>query len=490
MEIAVTDQNHLAFVAESAISNVAPGMRRIKTVHFVGIGGIGMSGIAEVLVNLGYQVTGSDLSKNSSTERLSKLGVQITYSHIAENVADCDVVVASAAVSKHNVELETARLRRIPIVPRAEMLAELMRFKQGIAIAGTHGKTTTTSLIATLFAAANLDPTFVVGGKINSFGFNAKLGQGKYFIAEADESDASFLHLSPMISVVTNIDRDHMETYADDFNQLINTFLQFIHRLPFYGMAVLCIDDPAIRALLPRITRPYLTYGFSADADIRALEWKTTGQQTTFTVQMPGQQLPIAMKVNLSGQHNVLNSLAAIAVSLDANIPLTTIQDGLQQFKGVGRRFQVLGEYNIAGKQVTLLDDYGHHPREVQAVIDAVRCSWQGRRLVMIYQPHRYSRTKSLFEDFTVTLSNVDVLIMLDVYSAGEEQIPGVDSRTLCGSIRKRGLVDPIFVQDPQQLFSTLQGIVLDGDIILTQGAGDIGKIAKQVANQFADCVA
>jgi UDP-N-acetylmuramate--alanine ligase len=343
-------------------------------------------------------------------------------------------------------------------VPRAEMLAELMRFKQGIAIAGTHGKTTTTSLIATLFAAANLDPTFVVGGKINSFGFNAKLGQGKYFIAEADESDASFLHLSPMISVVTNIDRDHMETYADDFNQLVNTFLQFIHRLPFYGMAVLCIDDPAIRALLPRITRPYLTYGFAPDADVRALEWKTTGQQTTFTVQIPGQQLPIAMQVNLSGQHNVLNSLAAIAVSLDANIPLTTIQDGLRQFKGVGRRFQVLGEYNILGKQVTLLDDYGHHPREVQAVIDAVRCSWHGKRLVMIYQPHRYSRTKSLFEDFTVTLSNVDVLIMLDVYSAGEEQIPGVDSRTLCGSIRKRGLVDPIFVQDPQQLFTMLQG--------------------------------
>jgi UDP-N-acetylmuramate--alanine ligase len=463
-------------------------MRRIKSIHLVGIGGIGMSGIAEVLINLGYKVSGSDLSKNQCTERLASLGVNVTYSHIAENVADCDVVVVSAAIPKNNIELETARLRRIPIVPRAEMLAELMRFKQGIAIAGTHGKTTTTSLIATVFAAANLDPTFVVGGQVNSYGFNAKLGTGNYFIAEADESDASFLHLNPTICVVTNIDRDHMETYADDFAQLSKTFLEFIHRLPFYGLAVLCIDDPAVRELLPKIMRPYLTYGFSADADIKALNWQTDGQVTKFNLMIPGTAKPIPMQVNLSGKHNVLNALAAIAVALDADIPLEVIQQSLTTFKGVGRRFQILGEFNYSNKNITLLDDYGHHPREVQAVIDAVRGSWPGRRLVMIYQPHRFTRTKALFEDFASVLSNVDVLLMLDIYAAGEASISGVTSRNLCGSIRNRGQVDPIFVADPQQLFHILQGVINDGDILLTQGAGDIGKIAKQLAHNFEEC--
>lgn len=466
------------------------GMRRIKTIHFIGIGGVGMSGIAEVLANLGYTVTGSDLQKNSSTERLTNLGIKVTYSHIAENVADCDVVVVSTAVPKHNVELETAKLRRIPIVQRAAMLAELMRFKQGIAVAGTHGKTTTTSLIATVFAMAKLDPTFVVGGKVNSFGFNAKHGQGKYFIAEADESDASFLHLSPMVCVVTNIDRDHMETYDDDFNKLTATFLEFIHRIPFYGLAVLCIDDPAVRKLLPQISRPYITYGFSPDADIKALSWEIKGRQTDFTVQIPGFAEPIAMQVNLSGKHNVLNSLAAIAVALDANIPMACIKDSLMQFKGVGRRFEVLGEYDLDGKKIILMDDYGHHPSEVKAVIDAIRGSWPGQRLVMVYQPHRYSRTKALFEDFASTLSEVDVLLMLDVYSAGEDSIPGVDSRALCGNIRQRGMVDPIFVEDPAQLLNTLHGIVQDGDIVLTQGAGNIGKIAKQLAHEFVECIA
>lgn len=464
-------------------------MRRIKTIHFIGIGGVGMSGIAEVLVNLGYIVTGSDLQKNSCTERLSSLGIKVTYSHIAENVADCDVVVVSTAVPKYNVELETARLRRIPIVPRAEMLAELMRFKHGIAVAGTHGKTTTTSLLATVFATAKMDPTFVVGGRVNSFGFNAKHGQGKYFIAEADESDASFLHLSPMVCVVTNIDRDHMETYGDDFNQLTDAFLEFIHRIPFYGLAVLCIDDPAIRKLLPQISRPYITYGYSPDADIRALEWKITGRHTNFMVQIPGFAEPQAMQLNLSGKHNVLNSLAVIAVALDANIPLESIQESLMSFKGVGRRFEVLGEFELEAKKITLIDDYGHHPSEVKAVIDAIRGSWPGQRLVMIYQPHRYSRTKALFEDFAATLSEVNVLLMLDVYSAGEESIPGVDSRTLCGNIRQRGFVDPIFIEEPQQLMATLSGIVQDGDIVLTQGAGNIGKIAKQLAQEFAECL-
>lgn len=465
-------------------------MRRIKTIHFIGIGGVGMSGIAEVLANLGYTVTGSDLQKNSSTERLTNLGINVAYSHISENVANCDAVVVSSAVPKNNVELETARMRRIPIVPRAEMLAELMRFKQGIAVAGTHGKTTTTSLIATLFATAKLDPTFVVGGKVNSFGFNAKLGQGKYFIAEADESDASFIHLSPMVSIVTNIDRDHMETYDDDFEKLNDTFLEFIHRLPFYGLAVLCIDDPAVRKLLPRITRPYITYGFSEDADIKALTWEVKGRQTDFTVQIPGHSEPIAMQVNLSGKHNVLNSLAAIAVALDANIPLSCIKESLMQFKGVGRRFEVLGEYDLDGKKIILMDDYGHHPSEVKAVIDAIRGSWPGQRLVMIYQPHRYSRTKSLFDDFAITLSEVDKLLMLDVYSAGEEIIPGVNSKALCGNIRQRGTVDPVYIDDPSQLMATLQSLVQDGDIVLTQGAGNIGKIAKELALEFVECLA
>lgn len=464
------------------------GMRRIKTIHFIGVGGVGMSGIAEVLANLGYTVTGSDLHKNSGTERLSNLGIKVAYSHIAENVADCDAVVVSTAVPANNIEVITARQRRIPIVPRAEMLAELMRFKQGIAIAGTHGKTTTTSLIATVFAAANLDPTFVVGGQVNSFGFNAKLGQGGYFIAEADESDASFLHLSPMISVVTNIDRDHMETYNNDFDLLAATFLEFIHRLPFYGLAVLCIDDPAVRDLLPEITRPYITYGFSDDADIKALSWRVESRVTHFTVQIPGYAEPVAMQVNLSGKHNVLNSLAALAVALEAEIPLACIQDSLAQFKGVGRRFEVLGEFCIDDKNFTLMDDYGHHPREVQAVIDAARGSWPGRRLVMIYQPHRYTRTKALFEDFALTLSQIDILIMLNIYSAGEPQIPGVDSRSLCGSIRQRGLVDPIFVEDSEQLAAVLQSVIQDGDIVITQGAGTIGKIAKQLAQQFSEC--
>ncbi len=463
-------------------------MRRIKSIHFIGIGGVGMSGIAEVLANLGYKVTGSDVHKSAYTERLTNLGIEIAYSHIAENVAHCDVVVVSTAISPHNIELETARMRRIPVVPRAEMLAELMRFKQGIAVAGTHGKTTTTSLLATIFAMAKLDPTFVVGGKVNSFGFNAKHGQGKYFIAEADESDASFLHLSPMVAVVTNIDRDHMETYGDDFSILNDAFVEFIHRIPFYGLAVLCIDDPAVRNILPRISRPYLTYGFSPDADIRALSWQIIGRQTNFTVQLPGITEPVAMQVNLSGKHNVLNSLAAIAVALDANISLTCIKDSLMQFKGVCRRFEVLGEYDIGNKRITLMDDYGHHPSEVKAVVDAIRGSWPGQRLVMIYQPHRYSRTKALFEDFAATLSEVDVLLLLEVYAAGEAPIAGIDSRALCGNIRQRGHVDPIFVEDPQQLLTTLKSIIQDGDIVLTQGAGNIGKIAKELAQELIEC--
>lgn len=467
------------------VSNLTTGMRRIKKIHLIGIGGTGMSGIAEVLFNLGYEVSGSDLQKNQSTERLAQIGVNVTYSHIAENVSACDAVVVSSAVPNNNVELDVARKRRIPVVPRAVMLAELMRFKQGIAIAGTHGKTTTTSLIATLFAHADLDPTFVVGGQVNSFGFNAKLGQGNYFIAEADESDASLLHLNPMISVVTNIDRDHMETYADDFSKLNDTFLEFIERLPFYGLAVLCIDDPAIRSLLPRITRPYLTYGFADDADIRAFNWEINGKKTKFTAKIPGTNEPIDFVINLLGKHNVLNALAAITVAVDAGISLQIIKEGLEQFKGVGRRLQLLGEFNIEGKNFSLIDDYGHHPREVHAVIEALRGSMPEQRIVMIYQPHRYTRTKALFEDFVVTLSNVDMLLMLDVYSAGEAPIAGADSKALCGSIRARGNIEPIFVENTNQLHTILQTVIRDGDIVITQGAGTIGKIARELVNCF-----
>lgn len=469
------------------VSKLTTGMRRIRRIHFVGVGGVGMSGIAEVMHNLGYEVSGSDLHKTAATERLTNLGITICYSHIALNVAECDAIVVSSAVSPDNIEVHTARKLRLPIVPRAVMLAELMRFKQGIAVAGTHGKTTTTSLLATIFAAADLDPTFVVGGQINSFGYNAKLGQGEYFIAEADESDASLLHLNPTISVVTNIDLDHMETYDNDFAKLCETFTQFIERLPFYGLCVICLDDPALRNLLPKITRPYLTYGFAEDADVRALDWQVKGRQTTFTLQTPSITEPTPMQVNLAGKHNVLNSLAAIAVALDSGISLPIIQEALSNFKGVGRRLQVLGEYNINGKQVTLVDDYGHHPREVQAVISALRGSWPGKRIVMIYQPHRYSRTKALFEDFAVTLSTVDVLIMLDVYAAGEKVIPGADSRALCGTIRSRGQLDPIFVPNAEDLFTTLQGVLSDQDVIITQGAGTIGKIARDLARGLVE---
>ena len=456
-------------------------MRRIRRIHLVGIGGVGMGGIAEVLMTLGYQVSGSDIQKNAMTERLTKLGIAITYSHILENVANCDAVVVSSAIDPNNIEVVAARKRRIPIVPRAEMLAELMRFKQGIAVAGTHGKTTTTSLIASLFAEANLDPTFVIGGQLNSLGSNAKLGRGEYFIAEADESDASFLHLNPVISVVTNIDREHLNSYDGDFERLKKTFINFIHQLPFYGLAVLCLDCPIIQDLLEKISRPYLTYGFHRAADVRVLTWNPQRGQSRFELLLPGEKTAVTAELNLPGKHNVLNALAAITTAIEAGISWPLIAKGLKLFQGIGRRMQVLGNFNFQGKQILLMDDYGHHPREVRAVIDSVRGGWPNNRLVMLYQPHRYSRTKELFEDFTSILSEVDALIMLEVYAAGEQPILGSDSRTLCGSIRKRGKVDPIFVEDTETMFSVMHGILQDGDILLTQGAGSIGKIAKEI---------
>lgn len=460
-------------------------MRRIQKIHFIGIGGAGMSGIAEVMLNMGYEVSGSELQKNAMTERLIELGATITFSHVPSNVAECDAVVLSSAIPEHNVELVTARKRRIPIVPRAEMLAELMRFRHGIAVAGTHGKTTTTSLIATIFAEAGLDPTFVVGGQLNSFGSHARLGKGDYFIAEADESDASFLHLMPMSAVVTNIDADHMSTYQDDFHQLKQAFQSFIHRLPFYGLAVVCIDDPMVKEWIPQISRPVMTYGFSETADVRISNWHQTESTSEFSVHYPGEPEAIQFALNIPGRHNVLNATAAIAIAKEAGIDFDVIRKGLTKFQGIGRRFQCLGHFQLSCGKVMLIDDYGHHPREVKAVIDAIRTGWPNQRIVMVYQPHRYTRTKALYEDFSSVLSEVDQLCLLDVYAAGEEPIGGADSRSLCGSIRNRGKLDPIFVSENQDLLPLLHNILQDGDILLMQGAGDIGKLAKLVAAEF-----
>ena len=461
-------------------------MRRIRKIHMIGIGGAGMGGIAEVLHNLNYEVTGSDLSKNAMTERLTKLGIKVTYAHVLENVETCDVVVVSSAIPKNNIELVIARKRKIPVVPRAEMLSELMRFKYGIAVAGTHGKTTTTSLISSIFAEAKLDPTFVIGGQLNSLGVNAKLGTGEYFIAEADESDASFFHLSPMMAVITNIDKDHLGTYNNDFSCLKKAFLDFLHQLPFYGLAAICFDDEGNQDILADVTRPVITYGFSELADVRAINLRQHQEKCYFDVILPGVAEPLPFQLNIPGKHNVLNALAAIIVASDVGIAIPAIQDGLLKFQGTGRRFQVLGRYNLEVGEVLLVDDYGHHPREVDAIINAARAGWPEKRLVMVYQPHRYSRTKALFDDFAATLSEVDVLLVLDVYSAGEEPIAGADSRDLCASIRSRGRVEPIFVADQDRLYDTLQSVLKDGDILLMQGAGSVSKLAHQLALQFA----
>ena len=456
-------------------------MRRIRHVHLVGIGGAGMGGIAEVLLNLGYKVSGSDPANNAMVQNLKALGIPVVHRHDATQVDNCDVVVVSSAVQPDNIEWARARERRIPVVQRAAMLAELMRFKQGIAIAGTHGKTTTTSLIASLIAEDGQDPTFVIGGRLNSLGTNARLGAGRYFVAEADESDASFLFLSPMIAVITNIDRDHLETYENDFSVLRKTYLQFLHRLPFYGLAVVCMDDPEINILLPQIARPTVTYGFSKEADYRAIDFNQCFNQSTFQV-LRKNKSPLMIRLNLPGQHNALNALAAIAVATEEGISDEAIQRGLKVFQGVGRRFQLLGEFYPNGKQVLMIDDYGHHPREVQVVLEALRAGWSDRRVVMVFQPHRYTRTKALFEDFSAILSSVDLLILLEVYSAGEQPIPGADGRRLAGSIRSRGLVDPIFVSDKADVLKVLLGVLKEGDILLMQGAGDIGALATDLA--------
>ncbi|MCP5205680.1 MAG: UDP-N-acetylmuramate--L-alanine ligase [Hahellaceae bacterium] len=462
-----------------------PEMRRIRNIHFVGIGGAGMCGIAEVLLNQGYHVSGSDLKESNVTERLQSLGAKVFFGHSAEHVKGVDVVVVSSAVNNENPEVVDAREHRIPVVPRAEMLAEIMRYRHGIAVAGTHGKTTTTSLIASVLGEAGMDPTFVIGGRLNSAGTNAKLGGSRYLVAEADESDASFLHLTPMVAVVTNIDADHMHTYGGDFSKLKQTFLDFLHNLPFYGVAVMCVDDDVVREIVPSISRAVITYGIdSADADYRAENIVQEGMTVRFLAKRPGDLADIQISLNMPGRHNVLNALAVIAVATDEGVADQAIVEGLAKFAGVGRRFQVYGDYQTDAGKVMLVDDYGHHPREVEAVISAIRSGWKDRRLVMVYQPHRYSRTCDLYEDFVRVLSQVDVLVMLDVYSAGETPIPGADSRSLCRSIRQRGHVDPIFAEDGGDLEQVLKNILKDGDLLITQGAGDIGGISNRLAGK------
>lgn len=462
------------------------GMKRIQRIHFVGIGGVGMSGIAEVLINLGYQVSGSDLQMNANAKHLSELGAQVFLGHQAENVRDAEVVVVSSAVKKNNPELLEARAQKIPVVSRAEMLAELMRFRYGIAVAGTHGKTTTTSLAASVLAEAGLDPTFVIGGKLNSAGTNAQLGTGEYLVAEADESDASFLYLQPLIAIVTNIDEDHMETYGGDYQKLKDTFIEFLHHLPFYGMAVLCLDDPGIREILPLVNKPVKTYGLSEEADIRAVAIIREGFRSSFKVIRKGVAGDLDITLNLPGAHNILNALAVIGVASELGVCDTHIQRVLLGFKGIGRRFQLNGELPLGKGMLTFVDDYGHHPRELAATLDSARQAFPGRRLVVIFQPHRYTRTRDLFEDFVAVLSKVDLLVLLEVYSAGEAPIAGADGRSLTRAIRLRGAVDPIFVPKADELGDVLPKQLRPDDVLLTLGAGNIGALAMELPKKLA----
>mgnify|MGYP006124951721 FL=1 len=454
-----------------------PEMRRIRRIHFVGIGGSGMCGIAEVLHNQGYEISGSDLTLNASARRLQSAGVDIFIGHSEANIEGADVVVKSSAVTMENIEITAAIADAIPVVRRAEMLAELMRYRHGIAVAGTHGKTTTTSLLTAIFASDGRDPTFIVGGRVNSVGTNAQLGASRYLIAEADESDASFLHLQPMVSVVTNIEADHMETYNFDFDVLKNTYIKFLHNLPFYGLAVLCIDDPVIRSLLVAVARPTLTYGFSEDAAYQVSQVKSDRLQTTFVINRPDNLSPLQIMLNIPGRHNVLNAAAAIAVASDEGISDEAIITGLKEFGGVGRRFEMVGNYPVKDGSAMLVDDYGHHPTELKATIDAVRSGWPEKRLVMIFQPHRYTRTRDLYEDFVEVLCQVDALLILDVYSAGEDEIAGASSKNICGSIRQRGNVDPIYVPSLEAVPDLIAGLVRPGDIVLTQGAGSVTQL-------------
>jgi UDP-N-acetylmuramate--alanine ligase len=459
-------------------------MSTFQRVHFIGIGGVGMSGIAEVLHNLGYAVSGSDRSNSPTAQRLQNLGITVHVGHAAEHIGDADVVVTSSAIGQDNPELIAARAGRIPVVPRAEMLGELMRFRRGIAIAGTHGKTTTTSLAASVLAEADYDPTFVIGGQLNAAGANARLGTGQYIVAEADESDGSFLLLSPVIAVVTNIDADHLENYGGDFAQVKKAFGDFLHRLPFYGLAVLCVDDPEVAELAKNTTRRVMTYGIDTpDADVRASNLSQSGFEMYFDLHLPGREGSLPVTLNLPGRHNVLNALAAASVGWQLGVEAEAIAHALAGFQGVGRRFHRRGEIALDKGSALLVDDYGHHPRELAAVFSAARGGWPDRRLVVAFQPHRYSRTRDLLDDFANVLADADVLVLTDVYPAGEAPIAGADGRALARAVRARGKVDPVLIEHPREFSETLPTLLRDGDLLLLLGAGDIGSAAVELAN-------
>lgn len=456
-------------------------MRKIHRIHLVGIGGVGMGGIAEVLVNLGYAVQGSDLKESAMTRHLAKIGATVRIGHSADNVGEADVVVVSAAIDPANPEIAEARAHRKPVVRRAEMLAELMRFRYAIAVSGSHGKTTTTSLVASVLAEAGADPTFVIGGRLKSADTNGRLGAGRYLVAEADESDASFMHLQPMIAVVTNIDSDHLGTYGGDIERLRQSFTGFLHNLPFYGLAVLGIDDPGVAAIVPQVQRPFVTYGLSAHADVQATGIEAIGLRSRYRVRRAGLSGELEITLNLAGRHNVMNSLAAIVVAQELELPDAAVVKALAEFQGIDRRLQVLGEIDCAAGRVVLVDDYGHHPTEIAATIRAVRDAWPGRRLVVAFQPHRYTRTRDLLDDFAEELSAADRLLVTEVYAAGEEPIAGADGRAICRAVRSRGVVEPVFVPRLDRLPKLLAGVLHDADVLLTLGAGDIGAAAQSL---------
>jgi UDP-N-acetylmuramate--alanine ligase len=465
-------------------------MRRINTIHFVGIGGSGMGGIAEVLINLGYAVQGSDLKPNTVTRHLASIGAKISLGHEAANIAGADVVVVSSAISRGNPEIDAAVQQRIPVVARAEMLGELMRFRYSIAVAGTHGKTTTTSLVASILAEGGEDPTFVIGGRLKSAGTNARLGAGRYLVAEADESDSSFTHLQPLIAIVTNIDNDHLVTHGGDFELLKHSFIEFLHNLPFYGLAVLCLDDINVRSIVQSVGRPIVSYGLaSEDADVRAVNIRREGLQTTYDVIRPGGP-PLRVTVNLPGTHNVLNSLAAIVVASELGIEDRAIQQALAHFQGIDRRLQHIADVDTQAGRITLIDDYGHHPTEVAATLEALRQGYPGRRIVLAFQPHRYTRTHDLIDDFSKTLSTADALLVTEVYAAGETPIPGADGRAICRAVRGRGLVEPVFVEKVEDLAGSLAEVIRDGDVVVTMGAGHISAVSHELPDRLGKSAA
>lgn len=469
---------------QDKVKKLVPEMRRVSQIHFIGIGGAGMSGIAEVLLNEGYKISGSDIADGVVTKRLTAAGAHIFIGHSAKNIAGASVVVASSAINEENPEVKAAKEARIPVIQRAQMLAEIMRFRHGIAIAGTHGKTTTTAMISMIYTEAGLDPTFVNGGLVKSAGKNAHLGASRYLVAEADESDASFLHLQPMVSVVTNIEPDHMDTYGGDFEKMKETYVKFLRNLPFYGLAVMCADDATVMEIAPKVGRQVITYGFSENADYRIEDYQQTGFQGHYTVICPnGERVEVLL--NVPGRHNALNATAALAVAKEEGIANEAILAALADFQGAGRRFDQLGSFIRPNGKVMLVDDYGHHPTEVDVTIKAARQGWENKRIVMVFQPHRYSRTRDLFDDFVQVLSQVDALVMLDVYAAGESPIIGADSKALCRSIRNLGKVDPILVSDTSQLGEVLDQIIQDGDLILAQGAGNVSKLSRDLAESW-----